>query len=98
MAEKNKSKIIEEAIADGAKGATLGARLTGKSKNTLVSSIVGVAIEASIKAQEEAKKIGVPVLYEEGLVVYKVYPNGKGEVVKKLEKIKSNIPQTFSLD
>ncbi len=96
--KKNRNKIIERAIEGGLFGAALGALLTGKSKGTIASALVGAAIGASIKALEEAKELDVPVLYEEDGVIYKIYPNGKSEIVKKSKKQRNNIPLTFFLD
>lgn len=98
MAAKNKQDIIEGAIAGGLIGAALGALLTGKGKTTLIAALAGAAIGASIKAQKEAKKLEVPILYEEDGIIYRVFPNGEREIVKELEKIESNIPQKFSLE
>jgi len=98
MAAKKKQEIIEGAIAGGVMGAALGSLLTGKGKTTLISAITGAAIGASIKALKEAKKLEVPVLYEEDGTIYRVFSNGDREVVKELKKTDTNIPQTFLLE
>lgn len=95
---RNKDEIIEGAIAGGLIGAALGALLTGKSKGALASAIAGAAIGASLKALNEAKNIDRPVLYEKDGEVYKIYPDGRREFVKKLEQNQTEIPSTFTLD
>jgi|GEM_PF-1381395 len=98
MTAKKKQEIIDGAIAGGIIGAALGALLTGKGKSTLISALTGVAIGASIKAQKEAKKLDVPVMYEEEGIIYKVYPDGTKELVKEIDKSTTTIPQSFSIE
>ena len=96
--EKNKSEIIEGALLGGAIGAALGELLSGKGKDTLVSSLIGAAIGASIQAIAESKETDVPVLYEENGKLYNVYPNGKKVFVKEIQKNKKRIPRNFTID
>lgn len=91
-------KIVEGALAGGLVGAALGALLTGKGEGTMISAIVGAAIGASIKAGEEAQKMNLPVLYEENGKIYKVFPDGKKELIRELAKVKTRIPKTFILE
>ena len=99
MSVKSKHEIIENAVAGGVIGAALGALITGKSEYTLASAIVGAAIGASVKAQKEANKLNIPVLYEEDGIIYKYLPNGEREMVKEIESIQNNnVPPTFTLE
>ncbi len=96
---KDKSdQVVEGAIAGGLVGAVLGAFLTGKGEGTMISAIVGAAIGASIKAGEEAKNLDLPVLYEENGNIYKVYPDGRKELVRQLVKVRTRIPKRFTLE
>lgn len=98
MTAKKKQEIIDGAIAGGIIGAALGALLTGKGKSTIISALAGAAIGASIKAKQEAKKLDVPVMYEEEGTIYRVYPDGTKELVKELDKSTTTIPQSFSIE
>lgn len=94
---KNKHEIIEGFLAGGLIGASLGAILTGKKKETIVASLVGAAIGASIIAQKEAESLTTPIMYEENGRIYKRYANGSIEFVKDLPKSRAVIPSTFSI-
>ncbi len=96
--KKSNQEIIENAIAGGLLGAALGALLTGKNKTTIAAAIVGAAIGASLQAIEKAKKLKTPVLYEEDGFIIKVYPNGKKEIVKKVERLKIDVPTSFTIE
>jgi len=98
MSEKNKDEIIEGALAGGIIGAALGAFLTGKGRNTIVSALVGAAIGASVKARKEAQSLNVPIMYEEEGEVYLIHPDGRKEYIKTKETRKGSIPRKFSLD
>jgi hypothetical protein len=60
--------------------------------------LVGAAIGASLAAQEEAKELEQPLLYEENGTIFRVFPDGRREVVKKLIRRKSTIPRNFRLE
>ena len=94
----DKHEIIEAAIAEGSKGGSLGAILTGKSKDALASVIAGTAIDISIKAAEEAKNTNIPVLYELDGAIYSVYPDGHSEFIKNIDKVHLQVPSTFNIE
>lgn len=96
--KKNRRELVESALAGGLIGAALGALLTGKSKGAIVSALVGAAIGASLKAIDEATEINMPVLYEEEGVIYKIYPDGSKEMVKKINRYNTKIPLSFSIE
>ncbi|MEX1003120.1 MAG: hypothetical protein WDZ35_13465 [Crocinitomicaceae bacterium] len=100
MDNRSKHEIIERAIAAGIVGAALGALLTGKSKGALAAGIVGAAIGASIKAQKEAKQFELSYLYEENGKIYRAFPDGSREFVKRISRSgrELNIPSTFTLE
>lgn len=95
---KHKHQIIEEAISNGITGRALGALLTGKNKRTIVADLVGTAIEASLEALKEAKKIAIPFMFEENGKIYKQYSNGEIEFVRNLAKPSHKIPSQFFID
>jgi hypothetical protein len=97
MSTFSRDKKIENAISHGISGAALGAMLTGKSKKSIIASLVGTAIGASITAQEEAKELEQALLYEDEGTIFRVYPDGHREVVKKLIRPNTNIPRNFKL-
>lgn|SRR5574343_180535 len=98
MAEESRDEKIENAIAGGIIGAALGAMLTGKGDRSILAGLVGAAIGASITAREEAKELEQPLLYEDEGTIFRVYPDGHREVVKKLTRRRTNIPRNFRLD
>lgn len=99
MPQQNKDEIIKDAIAGGLLGAALGALLTGKSDRSVLAAIVGAAIGASLSAQREAKALNTPVLYEIEGSIYRVYPDGHKELIKRLPNSKKNKQITdFRLD
>ena len=94
---KNTGEVIESALAGGIVGAALGALLTGKSKGTLASALLGAAIAASVKALGEAKENNLPVLFEENGVLYMLYPDGTKKLVKESGKKHRTIPLNFEI-
>lgn len=94
----NKNDIIKKAIAGGIVGGALGALFTGKSRGALASMIAGAAIGASLEALDKAVDTGIPVLFEEDGYMYRLYPDGSQELVRKIEPQKIKIPQNFSLE
>jgi len=95
---KKEIDIIKSAINGGVIGASLGALITGKGKDSMLSALVGAAIGASIKALEESREVEIPILYEEDGIVYRRYTDGRIEKVKTIERTKTKIPSTFSLE
>jgi len=79
-------------------GAALGALVTGEKKGTAIAALVGAAVYASFMAFQRAKKTGIPVLYEEDRVLYREFPDGTREVVKKMPHQKEIIPSSFTLE
>ena len=98
MTRKQKRNKIQEALEEGKVGATLGSLITGKSERAVASMLLGAAIDASVKALEEAMELGIPVMYEEGGVIYKAMPNGEQKKVKTLKKNTVEVPSTFKLE
>jgi uncharacterized membrane protein len=96
--QKNKDEIIESALAGGLIGAALGAMLTGKSKDSLVAALLGAAIGASVKALDEAKVNGLPVLIEENGALYKLNPDGTKKLLKRKKKVSQIIPPSFQIE
>jgi len=98
MPDKTKDEIIEGAIGDGLFGASLGAYLTGKNKRILAAGLVGTAIGASLKVQDNVKRLKMSFLYEENGVVYRSFPDGSRRFVKTIEKHKLEIPTHFTIE
>lgn len=95
---QNREEIIENALAGGLIGAALGAALTGRGDRSIIAALVGAAIGASITAQKEAEEMEVPVVYENDGVIYKVYPDGHKEVIKRIKKNQIPVPREFRLE
>lgn len=97
---KVKVEKVEKGIEKGLTGSALGAFITGKKSNTIISAMVGAAVGASIKAFQEAVSVKAPVMYEEDGALYVVHPDGSIEFVKQKETIRKTrkVPQNFSLD
>ncbi|MBK7127801.1 MAG: glycine zipper 2TM domain-containing protein [Crocinitomicaceae bacterium] len=91
MPHQNRDEIIKDAIAGGLIGAALGAMLTGKSDRSILAAIVGAAINASLKAQQEVKALDTSVVYEIDGIIYRVHPDGSKEFVKRLPRSKRRI-------
>jgi hypothetical protein len=95
--KKNKDEIIEGALSSGLIGASLGALLTGKSKDSLVAALLGAAIGASVSALDEAKENNLHVLIEENGFLYELSPDGKKKQIKKLKRSNKSIPLRFQI-
>lgn len=95
-----KENKTSQGIKKGLTGSALGAFITGKKNNTIISAMVGAAVGASIKAFEEAIKANAPVMYEEDGAFYVIHPDSTIEFVNRKENIKKSkkVPLKFSLD
>lgn len=94
---ENDDEQIKSLIAGGAIGAALGALLTEKGSGAIIGAIAGAAILASIKAKENASKVGVPIVVEKNNALYQVNPDGTEVFLKQMPKSTSAIDKKFIL-
>jgi len=98
MSKDDKYDKLEGALAGGAIGAALGALLTEKQEETIVLSLLGAACGATYQAFKESRNMESGILYEENGAIYKALPNGRKELVKKLDKNNTEVPKVFTID
>lgn len=83
---ENDEEQIKSLIAGGTIGAALGALITERGGGTIIGAIAGAAIFASIKAQQTAAKVGVPIVIEKDDALYQRNPDGTEIFIKHLSK------------
>lgn len=96
--KKSRDKIIEAALLGGAVGATLGAAITGQSKDSMTAMLVGAAIGATLNAKKEAETFQLTRLVEIEGKIYRIAPDGAKKLVKSIKRTPNNIPDEFTLD
>ena len=95
---KMKTTQIETLIATGVIGAALGALLSkNKGAGAILGGIAGAAIAASLEAYENAQEANLPILVEEGDVLYEVQSNGLKKKIKDLPHSDIILPKRFKL-
>jgi hypothetical protein len=92
-------EILESLIAGGLIGAALGALLSQKeeSNGAFVGSMLGAAILATYKANQQAKKANIPVYEVENGNLIEIGPNGVKRIIKKIEQSNIILPKNFQL-
>ena len=95
---KMKTTQIETLIATGVIGAALGALLSkNKGAGAILGGIAGAAIAASLEAYENAQEANLPILVEEGDVLYEVQSNVLKKKIKDLPHSDIILPKRFKL-
>lgn len=95
---KIKENQIESLIAAGVIGAALGALLSkNKGAGAVLGGIAGAAIAASLEAYENAQGTNLPILVEEGDVLYEIRSNGSKRKIKNLPHSHRAFPKKFTL-
>lgn len=94
---ENEDKIIESLIAGGIIGAALGAILTNKKDNTVLSAVASAVLFATYNANQQAQKTNIPVYVKEDEGLYEIKPGGIKTKIKSLKKSKTNLPKVFQL-
>ena len=90
-------EVIQSLIAGGIIGSALGALLTQKGTGAAIGAIAGAAIFASIKAQENSSKVGIPMIIEKNHALYEVLSDGTEIFIKDLPKSSLEIDKKFTL-
>jgi hypothetical protein len=93
---KEEQEIFESLILGGLIGAALGTLLTAKKEGGLLGAIAGAAILGTFKANARAVEGDVPVLVEEGNVIYEITSKGR-KIFKKVPKSERKVPSQFKL-
>lgn len=94
----NKLNTIESLVSLGILGATIGDVLSkDKEDGAIIGALVGVAIAATTKASEDAKKTKVTHLVEEEGELYEVNSSGEKRFIRKLRKATTHLPVQFKL-
>ncbi len=80
----SKKMDIGTLIAGGVVGAALGAILTNKPKNLMISAVLGAAVTATYEASQRAKGNQLPILFEDDGILWRREPNGQIKKIKSL--------------
>lgn len=97
MSEKENA-IFKSLLKGGVIGTTLSALLyKEKGQGAALGAIAGAAILASVEANENAKKTGIPLILEEDNVLYEVHSDGRKKRIKDLPKSNKTLPKNFTL-
>lgn len=79
--------MLESLIAGGVVGAALGALLAKKKEQgATLGAIAEAAIVATYRANEEAQKANVPVMFEENGNLFVLHPDGTKEFIKEIPR------------
>ncbi len=96
---KNDDEILESIINNGKIGPSLLSLLSkNETKETLLGNIATATIIASYKAREKAIQTQIPFIEEIDGTLYLIEPSGEKKFIKKIQKSKINLDQTFILD
>ena len=95
---QKENDIIKSLLTGGIIGNALGVLIT-KSKGAAgaLGALAGAAILASVQANENAQKTGIPLVLEEDDALYEVYSDGRKKLIKKLPKTNKILPKNFTL-
>ncbi|MCC5814558.1 MAG: glycine zipper 2TM domain-containing protein [Leptospira sp.] len=99
--EQSDQELLQSLIAGGIVGGVLGAILSDKndrSENSTIAAIAGAAILASYKASQNAKNTNLPIYKINGENLVVEHPDGRIEIVKKLNRRNLNIPTKFKIN
>lgn len=95
---KNENATLESLIKGGMIGAVLGAFLSkDKEEGAVIGGLLGAAILATIRANEEAQKTNVPVYVEEDGKLYEIISSREKRFIKNLKKPTRSLPEQFKL-
>lgn len=96
---KNNDEILQSLIAGGLIGAALGALIADKDKQSgaELGALAGAVLFATFKANENAKKVNIPMIVEENNAIYEISPDGTKRFIKEIPKSKIEIPSNFIL-
>ncbi|MBL8677298.1 MAG: hypothetical protein JNJ47_07795 [Alphaproteobacteria bacterium] len=92
--------MVGDLVAAGVIGAALGALISDKKnrgENSLLGAIAFIAIMASLKAGEKAKRSSLSTIVEEDDAIYKVSSSGKRKFIKQIDKEKRKVRENFIL-
>lgn len=96
MNEENTT--MELLIKGGQISVALGASLSqDKEDGVIIGALLGAAISATVRANNEAQKTNVSVYVEEDGNLYEISPSGNKKYIKKIEKPSVKLPQQFKL-
>lgn len=92
------NEIVETLIAGGVIGAALGALLSkNNGDGTILGAIAGAALLATFKANEQAQKTNMPMLFEEDGKLYETQPGGNKKFIRAINKPKVKLSANFKL-
>jgi len=96
---QKENDIIKSLLTGGIIGNALGVLLSKtKGAGAALGALAGVAILASVQANENAQKTEIPLVLEEDDALYEVHSDGTKKLIKRLPK-KTNkfLPKNFTL-
>ena len=94
----DESEIIKDLVVSGAIGAALGILITDDSQEgAIVGAIAGMALFATFKANNDAKKTQVPFFEQQNNVLYRIDANGEKHFFKMIEKSTVKLEKQFIL-
>jgi len=95
---RKENDIIKSLLTGGIIGNALEVLITkSKGAGAALGALAGVAILASVQANKNAQKTGIPLVLEEDDALYEVYSDGRKKLIKKLPKTNKNLPKNFTL-
>ncbi|HRD44430.1 MAG TPA: glycine zipper 2TM domain-containing protein [Ferruginibacter sp.] len=95
---KNDDEIVQDLIAGGLIGATLGTLLSkNKEEGALLGTLAGAVILATYKASEKARETNVPVYVEDKGSLYLIQQDGSKKFIRKIDKPSVKLQPHFKL-
>ncbi len=96
---ENENVTLESLVKGGLIGVLLGTFLSkDKEEGAVIGGLLGAAIFATLRANEEAQKTNVPVYVEEEGKLYEITSSREKRFVRELKKPSRNLPERFKLN
>ncbi len=93
------NKTLESLIKGGFIGASLGSMLLSDQEEGLTFGLMlGAAISATIRANNDAQKTNIPIYIEEKGKLFAIEPSGTKKFIKNIKKIHHKFPDKFKLE